>query len=208
MPSVSSVAAHLRGARSSTARRPRRDRPARASRVRRARASTSAPRSLPTSTRKRCSSVEQLGQREVEARSPPRAGVHRDAEAGAARLAAVDGDDERALAPRRVVGVDVAAADEHAVLDRDRVQVAASARRGTRTAAPAAAPPRPPVPSPFRRARQSRTRGREQELLPRVRPDGVAEERLVVAALEPVACRRPGSSVQPAGRSSAESSSS
>ena len=45
--------------------------------------------------------LEHLGEREVEAGGRLRPGVHRDAEAGRGRLAAVDGDDERALAAAR-----------------------------------------------------------------------------------------------------------
>src|SRR5581483_7644401 len=52
------------------------------------------------------------------------AGARRGAEARAARLEAVDRDEERTLAPRRVVLVGVAAADEDGVLDVDRVQLA------------------------------------------------------------------------------------
>ena len=52
----------------------------------------------------------------VSARSKPdsrlRAGVHRDAEAGAAGLAAIDRDDEGALAPRLVVRIDIGAAEK------------------------------------------------------------------------------------------------
>ncbi len=87
---------------------------------------TCAPRSLPTSTRKRWPSlVEQLGQRQVVARPDLRPGLHRDAEAGAAGLAAVDRDDERVAAARLVVVVGVCTADEDAVLDLDRMQLAA-----------------------------------------------------------------------------------
>ena len=68
--------------------------------------------------------LEHLGEREVVAGGRLRPGVHRDAEAGGGGLAAVDGDDERALAAALVVLVDVAALHEHAVLHRDRVQVA------------------------------------------------------------------------------------
>ena len=130
--------------------------------------------------------VEDLGQREVVARVRLRPGAHRDAEAGAAGLEAVHGDDERVLAARRVVAVGVAAAEEHLVLDRDPVQLArAHADERERpvlerflldleAVVPALRTPEPDA-------------GRQEELLPRVRADRVAEARLVVAALEPVA---------------------
>ena len=129
--------------------------------------------------------VEDLGQREVVACLGLRTGAHRDAEAGAGGLEAVDGDDERVLAARRVVAVGVAAAEEDAVLDRDRVQLAGAhadererriLERLLLDLEAAVAAPRPPEPD----AR------RKQELLPRVRADRVAEARLVLAPLEPV----------------------
>ena len=87
-------------------------------------ARTSRPVSDPTSTRKRCSSPSQLRQRQVEARLRLRAGLHGDAEAGAARLAAIHRDDEVPLAPRLVVRVDIGVADQHAVLNLDRCDLA------------------------------------------------------------------------------------
>ena len=68
--------------------------------------------------------VEDLGQREVVPGLGLRAGAHRDAEAGAGRLEAVHGDDERVLPPRGVVGVGVRPAEQHLVLDRDPVELA------------------------------------------------------------------------------------
>ena len=79
--------------------------------------------------------VEDLGQREVEARLGLRAGAHRDAEARPAGLDAVDGDDEHVLAPGGVVALDVAALEEDAVLDRRSRAGRTSARRRTRSAA-------------------------------------------------------------------------
>src|SRR5688500_19264129 len=52
------------------------------------------------------------------------AGVHRDAEARPARAGAVDRHEEGVLAACFVVRVDVAIAEEDAILDRDRMQVA------------------------------------------------------------------------------------
>ena len=128
---------------------------------------------------------EQLGQREVVPALRRRAGAHRVAEAEPARLGAVDGDDEDPLAARRIVAVDVPAAGEHAILNPDCGQVAAAHSEererlvGRRLlldlrdlAVPASAP-------------QPHTR-REQELLPRVRPDGESEARLIVARLDAV----------------------
>ena len=73
--------------------------------------------------------VEQLGQRDVEAGVGLRAGVHRDAEAGAAGLAAIDGDDEGAVAPGLVVRVDIGPAEEDPVLDARSRGARRSARR-------------------------------------------------------------------------------
>ena len=126
----------------------------------------------------------------VSARSKPasrlRAGVHRDAEAGAAGLAAVHRDDERALAPRLVVRIDVRALQEHAVLDGDGVQLAgAHAEEGVALApAPASAVTVDAV-GLLLGAPQAQQR-RVQEALPGMRADGVAEQRLVVAPLQAV----------------------
>ena len=130
--------------------------------------------------------VEQLRQREVVAGLGLRPRAHRRAEAGAARLEAVDGDEEGAVAARRVVAVDVRAADEDAVLDLDRVQLArAHADERERRLVErllldrrcaVAVPARAPEPD----AR------REEKALPRVRADRVAEARVVGAPLEPV----------------------
>jgi hypothetical protein len=69
--------------------------------------------------------VQEFGQHQVVARSDPGAGPHGRAEAGGGRRAAVDRDDQRLLAARLVGGVGVLA-HEHAVLDADGRQVAAS----------------------------------------------------------------------------------
>ena len=96
------------------------------------------------------------------------------------------------FAARGVVAVGVRPAEEHAGPGSRSRAARRSARRGTRAAGPSAAPPRRRSRRRCARARQSRTRGGQQELLPRVRPDRVAEARLVVAALEAVACPPPG----------------
>ena len=129
---------------------------------------------------------DELGEREVESALGARACAHRGAEAGSARNAAVDRDEERSLAAGGVVAVDVRALDEHPVLNSDRVQVAgADADEGERTlgrrlldelGGSAVAAPRLP---------EAHARG-QQPALPRVRSDGVAEPGLVVPALDPV----------------------
>ena len=78
-------------------------------RPRASRSSTAAPRSLPGRDEEPVLAVEQLGQREVVARVRARAGAHRHAEAGAARVGADDGDEEGGLAPGGVAGVRVRA---------------------------------------------------------------------------------------------------
>ena len=61
-------------------------------------ARTARPASVAASTRKQMLALdEKLGQREIEAGLGLRPGLHRDAKTGAARLAAIDGDDEGAL---------------------------------------------------------------------------------------------------------------
>ena len=132
--------------------------------------------------------VQDLGQRQVVSRLGLRPRPHRRAEAGRGGLEAVHGDDERVLTARGVVGVGVRPAEEHLVLDRDPVQLARPhaderQRRAVRlvllddeAVVLLARPPEADA-------------GRQQELLPRVRPDRVPEAGLVVAALEPVAAR-------------------
>ncbi len=133
--------------------------------------------------------ADELGEREVEPALGARAGAHRRAEAGPAGHAAVDGDEERSLAAGGVVAVDVRSLEEHPVLDRDCVQVARAdadererplgGRLLDELGLAAVGPARLP---------ESHPRGQEPAL-PRVRPDRVAEPRLVVAALEPVGGR-------------------
>ncbi len=132
--------------------------------------------------------VEDLGQREVVAGLGLRPGPHRDAEAGAGRLEAVHGDDERVLAPCGVVAVGVAAAEEDPVLDRDPVELAgAHSDQGERGVLERLLLDLEAVVASLRAPEPDARR--EQELLPRVRADRVAEARLVVAALEPVGAR-------------------
>ena len=131
--------------------------------------------------------VEDLGEREVVARLGLRPGAHRGAEARAAGSKQLTATTKASSRRAGVVAVDVRAADEHAILDRDRVQLArahaderdtAPLRRclfdGDRAVRCAARAPEPDA-------------GREEKLLPGMRPDCVAEARLVVASLEPVA---------------------
>ena len=145
--------------------------------------------------------VDDLGQREVVPCLGLRPRPHRDAEARAARLEAVDGDDERALSSCGVVAVDDPPADEHPVLDLDRVELARAhadeceqcrlERLLVDLERAFAVLGRLPEPGP----------SREEELLPRVRPDRVAEARLVVAPLQSIRARRPGGrSSRSAGR--------
>ena len=126
-----------------------------------------------------------LGQGEIETCLGFRPGLHRYAKARSARLAAIHGDDEGALAPRPVVRIDVGSAEEHPILDGDRVEFAgahaeegeALAGIGLRHDADAL---RIVLGAPETQQR------RVQELLPRMRSDGVAEQRLIIAAYEPV----------------------
>ena len=126
-----------------------------------------------------------------------------DAEARAAGARAVDGDEERVArgAPRsrrRRSG----RRGRRGPGSRRRAGRTSARRRTRSAAAPRAARPRASPSSP-RRARQIAQLRREQEALERVVPDGVREERLVVAALQAVACRRPARRPSPPGRSAA-----
>ena len=76
--------------------------------------------------------IEKLGQRDVEALLDARTRLHRNAEARASRLAAIDGHDQRALAQRFVVRIDIEIADENPVLDFNRANFTAPARRRRR----------------------------------------------------------------------------
>ena len=122
-------------------------------------ASTSAPAGVPTRTRKRWPvGVDELGHRQVEPGLDAGTAAHRRAEAGRARLSALDRDDERAVAPSTVDRVDVVAAGQHPVQDADRAHVArAHAEQGVpgRSAAlagrhAAGRPVRRPQPRPRR----------------------------------------------------------
>ena len=149
---------------------------------------TSAPRSVPTSTRNACSSSESSS---VSARSYPcghlGAGAHRDAEARPTGLGAVHRDQERAARAghrRR----------DPARPGRRRHGPARRSRRSSHARTPMKAycgvrrlrvlgEHRLSV---ARRGEQRRDRW-EQEPLPRMRADGVAEEGVVLAPLQSVA---------------------
>ena len=124
---------------------------------------------------------EQFGQCEVVARLRLRAGLHRDAEAGAAGLAAIDRDDEVPFAPRAVMRIGIGVAHQHAVLDGDGGDLAgAHADEGEARAVLRRRVDAHGV-SVARGAPEILDR-RVQEFLPGMRADGIAEERLVVAA--------------------------
>jgi hypothetical protein len=130
--------------------------------------------------------VGQLREREVEAALRPGARAHRGAEARPAGLAAVDGDDEDAFPPLRVVAFDVAALEEDAVLDRDRVEIArARAEECERTVGRRLLLDRGGAAVRRRRPPEAHPRG-QQLLLPRVRADSPAEHGVVLAPLDPV----------------------
>ena len=128
--------------------------------------------------------VVELGQREVEPDRAPRPRVHRVAEAGPARLLAVHADEHGALATVPVGGIEL---HEHAVLHRDRVQVARAepdervrrvvGGRGLHRERPVATDRRQPL------------AWREQEALPGIGAVRPPEQTIVVAMGEAV---RPG----------------
>src|SRR5512140_2394052 len=133
--------------------------------------------------------VEELREGEVEAGGGAGAGAHRGAEARAFGLRALDRDDKGRLAPRPVSRVPVGASEEDAVLAGDRRDVAgphAEEGEGARIRRvglnlerlfPTGHGEEPP-------------RSGEEELLPGVRPGGVAEQGAVAAGPEPVAAVR------------------
>ena len=130
--------------------------------------------------------VEKLGQGDVEPLLNARTRAHRNAEARASRLAAIDGHDQRAFAQGLVMRVNVHVADENPVLDLDRAnftrphadkgETIGRRRFGRNAGVRAIAFGRP----------KSQLR-RMQMLLPGLRPDGITKERLVIATGQSVA---------------------
>src|SRR5271165_4389779 len=129
--------------------------------------------------------VEELGQRDVEAGVGLRTGSHGHAETGATSLATIGGDDEGPFAPRLIVRVDIGPAEEDAVLDGDRMEVAGAhadeckrrCRLGVVVDGNAVAVLRRPPQADARWV---------QEFLPGMRADGVAEKGIIGAALDAV----------------------
>src|SRR6516165_9362484 len=129
--------------------------------------------------------LSQLRQGKVETRLNLGPGIHRNTKASAARLAAIDRDDEGTIAPNTVGLVDVLAGEKDPILDGDRTQLAgAYTDKGERlpdflscddgqtiafTASPAEVLDR-----------------RVQKPLPGMGPDRIAKERLVGASVESV----------------------
>ena len=69
------------------------------------------------------SGLDDLGERDVVAAGELGSGVHRGAEAGAARLTALDRDDEQRIGGRALVRVRVRPAEQDPVEHRARVQL-------------------------------------------------------------------------------------
>ena len=77
--------------------------------------------------------LDELRQGEVETGLDLRSGIHRDAEAGAARLTAIDRDDKGVVAAHLIGLVEVLAREKDPVLDGDRAQLTgAHADKGER----------------------------------------------------------------------------
>ncbi len=131
--------------------------------------------------------LEHLGECDVKAALGGRARAHRDAEAGVAGLRALDGDDEHVLAPGAIGRVGVGAAEQHAVEDSHRVQLART--RAQKRVAPSAAGLLHEFGQPALlvapRAPQGQLR-RQLVALPGVRADGVGEQRLLLETAQPV----------------------
>ena len=136
------------------------------------------------------------GSRSTPGHSPPRpSGRSPSTRKNRSRPArkAVHGDDERPRAPRLVVTLDEPPLDEHPVLDRDCVQLAgANAEEGEWR--PSLGPGSSSIVSSpsLVRARNQADARREEELLPGVRPHGIAEAgRVLLAPGEAVAAPVP-----------------
>ncbi len=137
-----------------------------------------------------------LGQEDVVAAVDFRPGSHRGAEARARADGALDGDDEGGGSPSPEVLVGELAAQEDPILDREGRELAGSnSQEGDRWSVRRGLLETNGVCSMSRRDRQV---GREGETLPGRRPDGVAEDLIVCAALQSVPSG--GLFVPPAGR--------
>jgi hypothetical protein len=126
--------------------------------------------------------VDELGEREIETPFGHRARLHRDAETGAARLPALDGDDERLAEPRVVAGIRVGSPDEDVIQDVHRVQLAgARSDEGVPRRAPRGLQEVAQLSALIHAGAPQGDRGRQLVALERVGANGVAEQRLVVA---------------------------
>src|SRR5665647_219798 len=130
--------------------------------------------------------VEELGQREVKVLVRHWSGAHRDAETGATGIGAGHRDDEVVLAPGKVRRVGHRPPRQDGVVDRERVKVAGpdaeqSQARGVDISwlDVHVGPGAPSAPEQLA--------GGEQQGLPRLRADDIAEHCLIAALTEPVA---------------------
>ncbi len=164
-------------------------------------AAMTSPRAVPVSSDEPVLvPVHDLGEGQVIARpvAGPWTGVHRHAEAGAGRRAAVNHDQQQVRPAGLVDGVRVAIPQEHAVLDADRLQLAGPdaeegvALGGRRLGADGEIAVRRAPRTPQADV------GREQVLLEGLGPDRVAEQGPVVPAPQAVAAG--GLLVGPPGR--------
>ena len=134
------------------------------------------------------SAVEQLGQDQIEAARRARARLHGHAEARAARLPAIDRDQQGTVAPRGVVGIDEAAVQEDPILDGDGVQLAcarADERQTWKYRLLVADRER----IALARCLPQLEAGYEEELLPGVRAERIAEQCVVSTPLQAVRAR-------------------
>ena len=130
--------------------------------------------------------IHDFGQRDVETGIHFRTGVHGDAEAGRARLAAIHRDDERLLAARAVMRIDIGAAEKHLVLDGDGSELAGPhADEGAGFHLLGRCAHRDVVAIPLRFPKVQN--GRMQKFFPALRPHGETEQRIVPPTFEAVA---------------------
>ena len=129
--------------------------------------------------------VEHLGQQHVVTGRDRRSGAHRRAEAGPARLTALDGDHEQLSAAVRSPG-STRAAEQHALQHRPRMELHDRAPMNATFAGTRPAPQVGQLAAPVAAHARADFSG-QLVALQRVRADDEAEQRLVLAALQAVA---------------------
>ncbi len=129
--------------------------------------------------------LEDFRKREIEAASRFRPGLHRNTKTGAARLAAIDRDDENILPPRLIRRIDKLSAEENLVLNGNGVQFAGAHAKKSQLGREGLFREHLKTIRRAPRAKEPLLR-REEKLLPRMRPNDVTEKRVVAAFLQAI----------------------